>query len=294
MKVTYKAYAKINLTLDILGKAENGYHDLYMLMQSVGIYDTVSVESTKTEKTEIECDDKDIPTDSRNIVYKAAEAFFAYTDIKNPGIKISILKRIPHAAGLAGGSADGAATVRALKDIFCPSLCERDIIEICSLFGSDVPFCAIGGTMLAQGTGTVLTYLRQTDFPFMVIVKPNRDVSTKEAYSAFDSAENVRHPDNFGAFKAILNGDKESLYQKIDNVFEQFIFVPERVPIKSVMRKHGAKCACMSGSGPSVFGIFESKEDAQNAAKELKKSYSDVFVCQSKRCGVEPEQAQTK
>lgn len=287
MKVTYKAYAKINLLLDILGKAENGYHDLYMLMQSVGIYDTVSVESTKSGKTEIECDNKDIPTDKRNIVYKAAEAFFSFTGKENPGIKISITKRIPHAAGLAGGSADGAATVRALKDIFSPALSERDIIEICSLFGSDVPFCAIGGTMLAQGTGTVLTYLRQSDFPYMVVVKPSKDVSTKEAYSAFDSAENVRHPDNYGAFKAILNGDKESLYQKVDNVFEQFIFIPERVPIKAVMRKHGAKCACMSGSGPSVFGIFESEKDAQNAAKELGESFRDVFVCQSKKCGVE-------
>lgn len=290
MKVTYKAYAKINLILDILGKAENGYHDLYMLMQSVGIYDTVSVESTDTQKIEIDCDDKDIPTDGRNIVYKAAEAFFSYIKEDNPGVKISILKRIPHAAGLAGGSADGAATVRALKDIFRPSMSERDIIEICAEFGSDVPFCAIGGTMLAQGTGTVLTYLKQADFPFMVVVKPNRDVSTKEAYSAFDSTENVRHPDNYGAFKAILSGDKESLYQKVDNVFEQFIFVPERVPIKAVMRKHGAKCACMSGSGPSVFGIFESKENAESAAKELRESFDDVFVCQSKRSGVELEQ----
>lgn len=287
MKVTYKAYAKINLLLDILGKKENGYHDLYMLMQSVGIYDIVSVEKTDTGKIAIQCSEPDIPCDERNIAYKAATAFFDYTALSNCGIEIAIEKHIPHAAGLAGGSADGAAVVKALKDLFAPSLSEREIIEICSVFGSDVPFCAIGGTMLAQGTGTTLTYLPQTELPYIVIVKPDRDVSTKEAYSAFDTAENVRHPDCGGAFKAILDADNESLYKKIDNVFEQFIFVPERVPIKAIMRKNGAKCACMSGSGPSVFGIFESGEDAERAAEELKKKYKNTFICESKRCGVE-------
>lgn len=287
MKVTVKAYAKINLLLDILGLLDNGYHNLYMLMQSVGIYDVVSVETTESKKTVLTCSVPDIPVDGKNIAYKAAKAFFEYTGIENCGLEIHIEKNIPHAAGLAGGSADGAAVVTALKRIFKPELSDREIIEICSSFGSDVPFCALGGTMLAQGSGTILSYMPQLDFKNIIIVKPDCSVSTAEAYSSFDNASHIRHPDRNGIFQSVIKGDYEHLYTLIDNVFEQFIDVRERIDIKAIMRKYSAKCACMSGSGPSVFGIFESRTDAESCYKEMKEKFENTYLCESTKSGVE-------
>lgn len=287
MKVTLKAYAKINLLLDILGKLPNGYHDLYMLMQSVSLYDTVSVEETDNRKVEIFCNVSDIPCDERNIAYKAVACFFEYTEIKNSGIKIEIEKGIPHAAGLAGGSADGAAVVRALQKMYAPSLTDREVSEICAMFGSDVPFCALGGTMLAQNDGTVLTYLPNLEIENVIIVKPDCSVSTAKAYAAFDSAEHVKHLDRKGVFEAALQKNNGEIYKRVNNVFEQFIDVPERVDIKAIMRKHNALCACMSGSGPSVFGVFETSEEAAKCAAELKETYKNTFLCKSVKSGVE-------
>ena len=287
MKITVKANAKINLLLDILGTLPNGYHDLYMLMQSVSLHDTVTVETDNSKKITLTCNIKDIPLDDSNTAVKAANAFFAYTGKENPGVKIYLEKTIPHAAGLAGGSADAAGVLVALKRLFMPELTDRQLIEIGSTVGSDVPFCALGGTMVAQGTGTILTYLPNLSIENIVIVKPDRSVSTGKAYSAFDSAEKVRHLDKTGIYNAVIEKDYDGIYSRCDNVFEQFIFVPERVPIKAIMRKYNAKCCCMSGSGPSIFGIFESAEDAEKAAEELKESYPNTFVCRSTEAGVE-------
>ena len=287
MKITVKANAKINLLLDILGTLPNGYHDLYMLMQSVSLHDTVTVETDNSKKITLTCNIKDIPLDDSNTAVKAANAFFTYTGKENPGVKIYLEKTIPHAAGLAGGSADAAGVLVALKRLFMPELTDRQLIEIGSTVGSDVPFCALGGTMVAQGTGTILTYLPNLSLENIVIVKPDRSVSTGKAYSAFDSAEKVRHLDKTGIYNAVIEKDYDGIYSRCDNVFEQFIFVPERVPIKAIMRKNGARCCCMSGSGPSIFGIFDSAEDAEKAAEELKVDYPDTFVCRSTETGVE-------
>lgn len=287
MKITLKAYAKINLMLDILSRLENGYHDLYMIMQSVSLYDEVSVSETATGDITITCDVPSIPTDEKNIAYKAAKAFFDYTKIENSGINIDIKKNIPHAAGLAGGSTDGAAVIVALNEIYNTGLREKDIIAIGSSVGADVPFCALGGTMLAQYTGTVLSHLPDLELPYIIIVKPSQDVSTAEAYAAFDSAERVRHLDKTAMLQAVISGDYEKIYEKVGNVFEQFIDVTERVLIKDIMRKHGAKCTQMSGSGPSVFGIFEDKEKADKCLSELKKNYEQSYLCSSTDSGCE-------
>lgn len=287
MTVTVKAYAKINLLLDILSTLPSGYHDLFMLMQSVGIYDIVKVTETADNKITIACDTEGVPTDEKNIAYKAAISFFEYTKTENNGLLIEIEKNIPHAAGLAGGSADGAAVVQALKRMYAPSLSDREVCEICEKFGSDVPFCALGGTMLSQNTGTILTYMPQLKLPYIVISKPDCTVSTKEAYEAFDTADHIRHLDRGGIFRAVIDGDTDRLMRAVGNVFEQFIDVPERVTIKAVMRENGAKCACMSGSGPSVFGIFENKEDAKKCYDTLIKDFPDTFLCESKEKGVE-------
>lgn len=288
MKITVKAYAKINLMLDILSRLENGYHDLFMIMQSVSLYDTVSVE-TGGDGIEIRCNVPEIPTDEKNIAHKAAKAFFEYTGIANPGIIITIEKRIPHAAGLAGGSADGAGVITALNELFGVKLRDKDFIKIGAQVGSDVPFCILGGTMLAQYTGTVLSHLPELDFENIIIVKPEQSVSTAAAYSAFDTADRVRHLDKTGMLSAVIAGDKESVYSAVGNIFEQFIDVPDRVVIKSLMRCHDAVCTCMSGSGPSVFGIFESREKAEKCLDELKKRFPESYLCSATNCGCEIE-----
>lgn len=289
MKITVRAYAKINLMLDILSRLENGYHDLYMIMQSVSLYDTVHIETGSKKDIEIRCNIPEIPTDEKNIAYKAAKAFFEYTSIANPGIIITIEKRIPHAAGLAGGSADGAGVITALNELFSAKLRDKDLIKIGAKVGSDVPFCILGGTMLAQYTGTVLAHLPELDMANIIIVKPQQSVSTAAAYSAFDTADRVRHLDKTGMLTAVINGDIKGVYSKVGNVFEQFIDVPDRVVIKDLMRKHDAACTCMSGSGPSVFGIFESEEKAKECLAELKKQFPESYLCSATKCGCEIE-----
>ncbi len=287
MKVTVKANAKINLMLDILSTLPNGYHDLFMIMQSVGLYDTVTVEKTGKRKIEITCSIPDIPCDEKNIAYKAAVAYFGFTKIENKGIKIHIDKKIPHAAGLAGGSADGAAVIVALNELFESKLTEKDIINIGSKVGSDVPFCALGGTMMAQYTGTVLSHLPDLEERYVIIVKPQQDVSTGKAYAAFDTAERVRHLDTKGMLISAANGDWSRISERVGNVFEQFIEVTDRAVIKAIMRQHGCTCCCMSGSGPSIFGVFDDLKAAQNCLNELRNSYESSFLCKTENKGCE-------
>lgn len=279
MKVTVKAYAKINLMLDILSLLPNGYHDLFMVMQSVGIFDTITVSKTDSKEIKITCDISEIPTGERNIAYKAAKAFFDYTEIHNCGIAIDIIKKIPHAAGLAGGSADAAGVIVALNRLFKTALSEKQLIEIGSKVGSDVPFCILGGTMLSQYTGTVLSHLPSLQEKHVIIVKPAQSVSTGSAYSAFDSAERVRHLDTREMLHAVMQEDRTAVLKNIGNVFEQFIDVPDRVVIKGIMRENNVSASCMSGSGPSVFGIFDNAFDAQNCIAEMKERFDDAFLC---------------
>lgn len=287
MKIIVKAYAKINLMLDILSRLDNGYHDLFMIMQSISLHDTVSIESTNTKRIEIKCDIEDIPCDEKNIAHKAAAVFFEYTKICNPGIIIAIEKKIPHAAGLAGGSADGAAVIVALDKLFNTKLSEKDIICIGSKVGADVPFCALGGIMLAQYTGTVLSHLPDLSKKYVIIVKPDQDVSTGKAYAAFDSAEKVRHLDTKGMLLSCVNGDWNKVSERVGNVFEQFIEVTDRAVIKGVMRKYECLCTCMSGSGPSIFGIFEDIKKAERCLSELKKEFRNSFLCTTVNEGCE-------
>lgn len=287
MEVKVNAYAKINLMLDILSRLENGYHDLFMIMQSVGICDTVKVSESENNGIIILCDVPGIPTDEKNIAHKAATAFFSYTGIENKGITIEIEKRIPHAAGLAGGSADAAAVIIALNKLYKTDLKEKDIIAIGSKVGADVPFCALGGTMLAQYTGTVLSHLPDLSEKQIIIVKPEQDVSTGKAYAAFDTAERVRHLDTKGMLLACINDDWKSICERVGNVFEQFIEVADRAVIKSIMRKYNCLCCCMSGSGPSIFGIFDDKDTAEKCLEELKKDYKNAYLCLPMKNGCE-------
>lgn len=278
MEVKVNAYAKINLMLDIICQRTDGYHDLFMIMQSIGLYDTVTVSETKSKKITITCNIDDIPLDEKNIAYKAADAFFKATKIKNKGINIDLVKRIPHQAGLAGGSADGAGVLVALNKLLKANLSDDELCNIGVKIGADVPFCIKGGTLLAQGIGDVLNKVKPLRQCFILIAKPDYGVNTGKAYSQFDTCGKVHTPDKMGMLYAMQSRDLKEICLKMENVFEQFIEVPNKVDIKNVMRDEGALGVCMSGSGPTVFGIFDDKEKAEAAAGKLKDYAKDIAV----------------
>ncbi len=286
MKVVYDAAAKINLMLDILARLDNGYHSLFMLMQSVDLYDTVMVETNSSGTVSITSSVEGIPCDRRNIAYKAAEAFFNATGLKNEGLSIDIVKRIPFAAGMAGGSADGAAVIAALNDIYDTQLPLKELCTIGLKVGADVPFCLTGGTCLAQNVGEVLSPLPSLSDCYIVLAKPERGVSTKEAFEAFDTAQSVRHLDTCGMLYAASTGDLYEICKRTKNVFEQLIEVPERVPIKSTLNRHGALTACMSGSGPTVYGIFDDESKAESAASALKSLVKEIYITKPTESGL--------
>ncbi len=284
-----RAAAKINLMLDILGRTEEGYHTLFMIMQSVGIWDYVTLEKTgKPGTISLSCSNEALPTDQRNIAWKAADRFFLDTGIANPGISIHIEKHIPFAAGLAGGSADAAAVFVGLNELLEAGLSQTELCAIGVKTGADVPFCIQGGTMLALDIGGVLAPLPPVNPNWYVLCKPDQDVSTKEAYDAFDTAPYVRHLNTNGMLHAMVTGNEEAQFTLMGNVFEQFVEVPDRVAIKAIMRKHNVLAHMMSGSGPTTYGVYATKEEAEACAEELKKNdFTNVYVCQPQAQGVE-------
>lgn len=273
------APAKINIHLDILGQIDGGFHSLFMVMQSVGLADEVTADKTEEKGIFLDCSDKRLPQDEKNIAYKAAKAFFDYI-IAEPCVKITVTKNIPFAAGLAGGSADAAAVIVALNELFESKLSQTELCEIGLSVGSDVPFCIVGGTCLSQNRGEVLSQLKPLKKCFVVLAKPQKGVSTAEAYAAADKAY-IYHPDNVKMLAACSKGDFEAICSNAANVFEQVIEVPERVEIKNILRRNGAKLQQMSGSGPTVFGLFTDKENAEKAAEEIKAICPEVYVTET-------------
>lgn len=275
MKITVNAPAKINLFLDIIGRLDNGYHSLFMVMQSVDLADTVVIETSEEKGICLTCSDDRLPTDSKNIAYKAAVKFCEYAGVE-PSLRIHIEKRIPFAAGLAGGSADAAAVIVGLNSVSNTGFTQRQLCEIGLSVGSDVPFCIAGGTQLSQSTGGVLSPLKELDDCFIVLAKPEAGVSTAEAYAAADNAQLYR-PDSMRMLDACEKGDFEGICRYAGNVFEQVIEVPERVEFKRIMRECGASLCQMSGSGPTVFGLFKNIEDAEKCVDKLKEICNNVY-----------------
>lgn len=275
--IKINAPAKINLLLDILCRLPNGYHSLFMIMQAVDLCDEVEVSLRDDGEITLECSEKALPTDSRNIAYRAAQKFFEATG-RTPGADIKLTKNIPFAAGLAGGSTDAAAVLRALNILCDTKLNDEELCAIGVKLGADVPFCIKGGTMLAQDIGQVLSPLPKLNDCFIVLVKPDVDVSTKEAYEAFDTADCIRHPNCSAMLHAAANGDFDGIISNTANVFEQFIEVPQRADIKAIMRDCGCLTCCMSGSGPTVFGIFDDKAKATACTEKMKKKYEKVYL----------------
>ncbi len=269
------APAKINLFLDILGRLENGFHSLFMVMQSVDLCDEITVDKGEGGIA-LTCSDTRLPQDERNIAYKAAAAFFKATGIE-PNAVITVTKKIPFEAGLAGGSADAAAVIVGLDELYGTKLSKQTMCEIGLTVGSDVPFCIKGGTCIAQNRGEVLSRVKPLRDCFIVIAKPEKGVSTAQAFAAADSTY-IYHPDNLSMLDACSKGDFDGICKHASNVFEQVIEVVERLNIKEVMRRNGSLLYQMSGSGPTVFGIFDDEEKAESCARELKKIFKDVFI----------------
>jgi 4-diphosphocytidyl-2-C-methyl-D-erythritol kinase len=286
--ITVKAPAKINLTLDILGKRPDGYHNVAMVMQTVSLYDTVTVDVVDGEGDSIEvaCPAyPDVPCDESNIVCKAARAFYKYSEVKPRPLSIRVDKEIPTQAGLAGGSSDGAAVVLALNQLFETRLSMKEMAEICSRFGSDVPFCLLGGTMLATETGTTLKKLAAMPKCDIVICKPELSVSTAEAYARCDA----RPPKGFvytdELVKRLYSRDIRGLSTCLYNEFEQVMALDEINEIKRMMLNEKALGASMSGSGSAVYAIFNNEKKAQNCVNILRKKYNKVFLTQPTKEG---------
>lgn len=276
-----KAYAKINLFLDIRSTLPSGYHAVEMVMQSVSLYDEVTVDYCPEIK--LTANTGNIPLDHRNLCYKAARAFFEAAGIEHEGVEIHMEKHIPVEAGLAGGSADAAAVLHSMNALFDARLSLDTLCQIGVSLGADVPFCLTGGTQLAEGIGEILTPLLAVPDCHLVLCKPPVGVCTKDAYELFDQTELENRPLITSILQAIKQNDLPAVGSSLYNVFEDLLELPETNAIRGVMRRYGTLGAQMSGSGPTVFGMFDNLSAAQACCEELKQSYKDVFVCQPVR-----------
>ena len=275
------ANAKINLTLDILRKREDGYHDLQMVMQSVTLADALTVAPARGEKGQAMSDLHFLPTGSRNLAQLAATAFRRATGLGGE-VDVTIQKRVPVCAGLAGGSADAAAVLRAMNDLTGAGLSRLELAKIGEAVGSDVPFCALGGTALAEGRGELLTPLPPLPPCHIVICKPPFSISTPQLFSRVNVRKIVRRPDTAGVIAALEAGDLAGVARRMYNVFEDVLErrrFDQIAAIKAVLIDCGALGASMSGSGPSVFGLFDDPGSAQAACERLRESCRDVFLC---------------
>lgn len=277
-----KAYAKINLGLDIIGRREDGYHLLRMIMQNVGLADRLVFSKNRSGEIRIRSNLTYLPTGPKNLVFKAVEMIRNEYGISE-GIDVRIEKKIPIAAGLAGGSSNAAAAIIAMDSLFGLGM---DTERMCGLgvrIGADVPYCIVGGTALAEGIGEKLSALPAMPECQILLVKPPFGISTKEAYQAYDNKPAQTHPDIDALIEALENKDLDGICNNLGNVLESVSCAeyPELDMIKDRMRELGAKNALMSGSGPTLFGIFDDRDAAQRAYIEFKtgKYGKDTYLC---------------
>ena len=278
--MTINAPAKINLILDITGKMPNGYHSIKTVMQTLDLCDTITITKSNTGIT-ISCNNPSIPVNEKNIVFKATEKIMELYKIPG-GVKIHINKRIPVSAGLAGGSTDCAGVLCALNNLFSLGIDDETLKKIGTSLGADVPFCIQKGTVLCEGIGEVLTPLESYPEKTVLLVKPDFGVSTQWVYKNLN-LESITHPDVEGFIKEYSNNIKNS-YKYMGNVLEQVTITqhPEINGIKDKMYEFGASFSMMSGSGPTVFGIFENDTDAMPCFDYFKNLYKDVILTKTK------------
>lgn len=276
--MTEYAYAKLNLSLDVTGRREDGYHDMLMVMQTISVSDRIDLELTEEPGIQAECNFRYVPTDGRNLAVRAAQVYLqavAENQHKTKGVSIRLEKHIPVGAGMAGGSADAAAVLRGMNRLFGSPLNRQELEALAEQVGSDVAFCVAGGTQLAKGRGEQLEDLPPLPPCWIVVCKPGFSISTPELFRKLDEVSLRRHPDTAGMLAALREEDLRGIGIRMYNVFED---VPDRRmrqtgEIKSVLLDHGALGAMMTGTGSAVFGIFSNTEAAERCAADLKKEH---------------------
>jgi 4-diphosphocytidyl-2-C-methyl-D-erythritol kinase len=278
MTCTVKAPAKINLALDVLSKRPDGYHDVAMIMQTVALYDTISVRSG-FEGIKLTSDSSKIPVDDTNIAYKAAHYLSTKYNVKR-GAHIHIEKRIPVAAGLAGGSTDAAAVLKLLNKVWDLKLSKAELMDAGKKLGADVPFCIQGGTCLAEGLGDKLTVIKSMPDCFILLAKPNVGVSTKDVYEGLKLDEIEERPNIPAILQGIQNQDLLKISNNMGNVLESVTtkMYPIILGLKRKLLENGAIGSLMSGSGPTVFGVFEDMATAYGAYDNIKTLVNEIFV----------------
>ena len=280
-KTTQRAYAKINIGLDVLRRRADGYHEVKMIMQTVDIYDELVLEKRKEPGIELRMDNRELPSGGDNLICRAADLLFREKKITG-GVNISLTKRIPIAAGMAGGSADAAAALRGLNELFDMGYSLKELQALGVGLGADIPYCLAGGTMLSEGIGEILTPLPAPPAAHLVIAKPDINVSTAFVYGNLHADSLAWHPDIDGMIAALQKGDLDGITGRLGNVLETVTVKAHPVieQIKELLRKQGAENALMSGSGPTVFGIFKEKETAERAAEAVERGQlaKQIFV----------------
>ncbi len=273
-----RSYAKVNLTLDVLSKRADGYHNIEMIMQTVSLFDLIITDKTDGGIS-VSANLRYLPRNEKNIAYKAADAFFTEAGIRG-GAKIMIHKNIPVAAGLAGGSGNCAGVLTALNLLYNTPLPDKRLYEIGSALGADVPYCFNGGTQLAEGIGELLTPLPAMPDAYILLVKPNISVSTAAVYESIDSAPIEARPDAAGMTKALASKDLRCIAGNLCNVMESVTekLYPIVGGIKQKLLMNGALGAVMSGSGPTVFGIFDDYKTAKASADSFSMQFRDVYL----------------
>lgn len=275
-------FAKINLTLDIRGTRADGYHEVAMVMQSIGLHDTIAMEQTDGDIS-LSIDVPGLAADESNLAIRAARLICAHCHIMG-GVAMRLTKRIPIAAGLAGGSADAAAVLRGMNALYALRMTDGELCTLGARLGSDVPFVLLGGTMLATGRGEVLRRLSAMPKTYVVLAKPPVSVSTPWAYRAYDAEGTDRHPDNAAIERAIEAGDRSLVASLLCNVLERVTMneYPIVAEYKAMMQGQGALASMMSGSGPTVFGLVERAEEAKRIAAFLRcETRAAVFVTET-------------
>lgn len=275
------AYAKVNLTLDVLGKRADGYHDLKSVMQTVSISDDIEIDVGTGKPWTLKCDAEGIPCDERNLAWKAAKLFCDTLGKDPDGLEIRIIKRIPSQAGMGGGSSDAAAVLRALNDYYGKPLSIMELADLGAGVGSDVPFCVVGGTIMCEGRGEKLRKLPDMPQCIFVACKPEFSISTPVLYRKLDEAAIDIHPDNDAMEQALADGDLGRIADLIYNVFDPVVSAEYPVvdAVKEVFTRYGAVGGQMTGSGSVTFAIAPDMKTAEKICEELKKDYSEVFIC---------------
>lgn len=281
-EVKEKAYAKINISLDISGRRDDGYHDMVMVMQTVSITDNVRLTLNDSGSITASSNLRFIPGDDRNLAVRAAKHYLEKTGETVPGLNIDIRKNIPVGAGMGGGSSDAAAVFRAMNTLFNNKLSPDELEKLAGDVGSDTAFCVKGGTMLAEGRGEILTELPRFPECYFVVCKPDFSISTPELFKKIDASPIKAHPDTAGIIKALHEGKLTDICRRMYNVFETVDDRRMRTvsEIKNKLLDFGALGSIMTGTGSAVFGIFNNEASAEKAKAELKKDYRFCYVAE--------------